>query len=108
MFFVEQKILPYSKGDVSIIFPGQLHLAQSLKGQVSRWHFCFLDPIALLGKISSSPLWNEASPAGYSRFTNIISPNDAPDITVITEYLMKELGLHSEGTNPPSKAMSGP
>jgi AraC-like DNA-binding protein len=96
VFFVEQKIMPYSKGDVSIIFPGQLHLAQSVKGQVSRWHFCFLDPIALL-KISSSQSWNDPSPAGYSRFTNIISPKDAPDITLMTEYLMKELGLQQRG-----------
>lgn len=96
VFFVEEKILPYSKGDVNIIFPGQLHLAQSLKGQVSRWHFCFLDPKALLGTVCP-PAWNEPAPTGYSRFTNIVNPSDAPDISLMTEYLMKELGQQQPG-----------
>lgn len=95
VFFVEEKILPYSKGDVSIIFPGQLHLAQSLKGQVSCWHFCFLDPGALLGAVC--PLaWNESAPEGYSRFPNIVNANDLPDISLMTEYLMKELGRQQQ------------
>lgn len=93
VFFVEDKILPYSKGDVSIIFPGQLHLAQSVKSQVSRWDFCFLDPNALLGTAHPRS-WNAPAPAG---FANIISPGDAPDITLMTEYLMKELSQQLSG-----------
>ncbi|MEJ9219221.1 AraC family transcriptional regulator [Paenibacillus glucanolyticus] len=93
VFFVEDKILPYSKGDVSIIFPGQLHLAQSVKSQVSRWDFCFLDPNAMLGTAHPRS-WNAPAPAG---FANIISPGDAPDITLMTEYLMKELSQQLSG-----------
>lgn len=96
VFFVEEKILPYSKGDVCIIFPGQLHLAQSVKGQVSRWHFCFLDPKALLGTIAPQA-WNEPAPTGYSRFTNIVNSSDAPDISLMAEYLMNELGQQQPG-----------
>jgi len=96
VFFVEEKILPYSKGDVSIIFPCQLHLAQSVKGQVSRWHFCFLDPKALLGTICPQA-WNESAPPGYSRFTNIVNPSNAPEISLMAEILMKELGQQQMG-----------
>ena len=96
LFFVEEKILPYSKGDVSIIFPGQLHLAQSVKGQVSRWHFCFLDPKALLGPVSP-PAWNDPAPEGYSLLANIVRPGDAPDMAYMTEYLMGELGRRQPG-----------
>ncbi|MNO36514.1 Bifunctional transcriptional activator/DNA repair enzyme AdaA [compost metagenome] len=96
VFFVEEKILPFSKGDVSIIFPGQLHLAQSLKGQVSRWHYCFLDLKSLLGTIPPQS-WSEPTPKEYSRFTNIVSPSDAPDISLMTQYLVKELGEQQPG-----------
>jgi len=96
VFFVEEKILPYSKGHVCIIFPGQLHLAQSVKGQVSRWHFCFLDPKTLLG-LASPYLGYEPIPTGYSRFTNIVSPSDDPDISLLTEFLMKELSQRKPG-----------
>ncbi len=37
------RVLPFSEGDVSIIVPGELHLAQSQRGTTSTWMFLFLD-----------------------------------------------------------------
>lgn len=51
IFLVENKILTYSQGDVSIIFKNQYHKAQSDKGCTSRWQFLFIDPERLLGEI---------------------------------------------------------
>jgi len=42
IFIVDNKILTFSKGDVSVIFKNQIHIAQSEKGKLSRWKFLSL------------------------------------------------------------------
>ncbi|MNQ95485.1 HTH-type transcriptional regulator CdhR [compost metagenome] len=81
---------------MSIIFPGQLHLAQSVKGQVSGWHFIFIDLKALLDTVAP-PSWEGAAPVGYSRLANIVRPQESPGIALLTEYLIQELSRKQSG-----------
>ncbi|MET3544176.1 AraC-like DNA-binding protein [Paenibacillus favisporus] len=98
VFFVEDKILPYTQGDVSIIFPNQLHLAQSLKGKESRWHFCFIDPDALFSSDPmSSRFWDRVGTDTYPRFNNIVTPDDHAEVVWLTDHAMKELEKHRPG-----------
>jgi AraC-like DNA-binding protein len=43
VFSVGRKVLPFSAGDVSIIAPGEPHIAQSRRGTTSTWTFLFVD-----------------------------------------------------------------
>ncbi|OZB95487.1 AraC family transcriptional regulator [Paenibacillus sp. XY044] len=104
VFFVEDKILPYTQGDVSIIFPNQLHLAQSLKGKESRWHFCFIDPDALFSADKMScGFWNRVGTDTYPRYNNIVTPDDHAEVVWLTTNAMKELEKRQTGYESAAK-----
>lgn len=104
VFIVEDKILPYAKGDVCLIFPNQLHLAQSIKGQTSKWHFCFIDPQALFSADAAAVrFWQEVREELYPQFYNIIRMADHPAIVRLTEDAMKELDDRQPGFETAAK-----
>jgi len=43
IFFIGNEILPFSKGDVSIIMPDEIHIAQSPNEEPSMWKFMSID-----------------------------------------------------------------
>lgn len=43
IFFVENKIYPFKMGDISVIFPGERHIAQSASFESSEWYFVNID-----------------------------------------------------------------
>ncbi len=43
IFFVESKIYPFKKGDISVILPGERHIAQSASFESSEWYFVNID-----------------------------------------------------------------
>ena len=43
LFLIENRILPFSAGDISLIFPDQPHIARSGPGAPSRWYFITVD-----------------------------------------------------------------
>ena len=47
VFFVEDRLFPFGKGDVSIVLPGERHIAQSPDLDPSEWYFLTVDPTAL-------------------------------------------------------------
>ena len=52
IFIVENKVFPFSKGDVCIIFKDEMHIAQSSESNHSKWKFVYFDPIWLLNELS--------------------------------------------------------
>ncbi len=47
IFFLEDRLFPFAKGDVSVVLPGQRHIAQSPDQKPSEWCFLTVDPKAL-------------------------------------------------------------
>ena len=47
IFFVEDRLFPFGKGDVSIVLAGERHIAQSPDHNPSEWYFLTIDPQAL-------------------------------------------------------------
>jgi len=48
IFFIDEKVLPFSAGDASIVFENQIHIAQSDTKDPSDWKFVTLDTTKLL------------------------------------------------------------
>lgn len=54
IFFVDEKVLPFSAGASSIIFENQIHIAQSDSKNPSEWKFINLDLLSLLSDFGLS------------------------------------------------------
>lgn len=92
IFIVDSDIYPFSKGDVSIIFGGQLHIAQSHKQNISSWQFIHLNPEYLLKDIGIDDLKLIADIQNNPGcFKNIFSPKDNAEITKIVNMIIFEL-----------------
>jgi AraC family transcriptional regulator, activator of mtrCDE len=92
IFIVDNKILPFSKGDISIIFKNEFHKAQSEKGKASLWHFIYLDPEKLLSEISIKELSQISNTLkGSPDFINILSPDNHPDLVSMIKLMISEL-----------------
>jgi AraC-like DNA-binding protein/quercetin dioxygenase-like cupin family protein len=92
IFIVDKKVLPFSKGDISIIFSNQFHKALCEKGKSSVWHFIHLDPEKLLSEISVKELSQISNILkGSSDFINILSPDNYPDLVNLVRMIISEL-----------------
>lgn len=80
IFVVEDKILPFHAGDVSIITNKEMHLAQSTKGTRSHWYWICVNLEKIL-----YPAFHNSEMAGTeyltgTDFKNIISVSKYPEI----------------------------
>ncbi len=55
IFIFSDKIVPFSKGDVTVFPPGMPHNANSSPGLTSKWIFIFFDPSKLLSSVCDRP-----------------------------------------------------
>ena len=56
IFFIDEKVLPFSAGDASIVFENQIHIAQSDVNDPSDWKFVTLDTTKLLSDFDFTDL----------------------------------------------------
>lgn len=97
IFVIEDKVIPFRKGDVSVINHREMHLAQSLKGTFSDWTFISLDPLKLLGaRVDDSGLLNTSFLCG-PLFKNIITGQQHSGIRQIMCELVAELSEKPPG-----------
>jgi len=92
IFFVDNKVLPFSEGDVSVIFANEAHLAQSHKNMLSEWKFFDVDIESLLTDIgiqNLAPISKMFTHRG--NFQNIISSKEHTDITQLVYQIILEL-----------------
>lgn len=91
IFVVGSKILPFAAGDVSVISPGEMHLAQSHRGTRSLWTFVFLDVAGLL--LPRFPELASFDITAFSgvHFRNIISPGGQPELNQSVRTLIQEI-----------------
>jgi AraC family transcriptional regulator, activator of mtrCDE len=93
VFMVDRKILPYHKGDVSVIAPNEMHIARSLNGTKSLWSFVFVDindfvytRFPELGAFDISVF------SGQS-FQNIIDNSGSPEFVGYVRTIVRELRM---------------
>lgn len=88
IFIVNDKVLPFTGGDVSVIFKNEFHKVQSEKGNSSQWDFVYISADQLLSDISAQDLSLVVSTLrGCTDFINVLSPDQYPDIAGIIRIL---------------------
>lgn len=92
IFLVGNRILPFSKGDVSIIFNNQIHIANSNSFDMSYWRFVMIEPNALLSLFKNRPL--EAFITGSSTlldFPHILNSKNHSEICNLVKMIIDNL-----------------
>lgn len=87
LFFVENKVLSYNKGDISFIYPDQPHIAQSYSQLPSKWVFITVDIMRLIGENALMLELERCKPY----LPNIISSKETEEIKAILMLLITEL-----------------
>lgn len=92
IFFVNDKVLPFSAGDTCIIFPNEIHIAQSSGLELSQWQFVLIDPISLLSDVNIVDLNLITNVIkGSNSFLNIINKNNQFEIAQLVSQIFTEL-----------------
>lgn len=98
VFFVNNKILPFSREDVSVIFINEAHIAQSHKGDLSKWKFVTVDVEALLTSLGIENIEKISKIMhGSDTFINIIKKNEDPVFNLLVYHLILEIEEKKEG-----------
>lgn len=98
IFVVENKVMPFSKGDVSVINNREMHLAGSSSGTVSHWSFLMLDPARLLIDLAvSGHEFLSIVPLGGPDFMNILTCEKYPEIVQLVQNILTELKERKSG-----------
>lgn len=96
IFYIRDDIYPYGKGDISVIYPGEKHIAQSVGDTDSTWHFITIDHHLLLsGMPELEPLLHLAM--GEGRRGHILTRSENHRIQ---PYIQRLSELCMEQTNP--------
>ena len=92
VFVVGEKVLPFAAGDVTVIGPTEVHMAQSLPGTTSLWYWIYLDPLRLMphSSIDAGVLLDSTSFSGPA-FENVIRPAEDSAVGDIVRLIVDEL-----------------
>jgi AraC-like DNA-binding protein len=97
VFVVGEKVMEFSAGDVTFINSTEVHLARSMPGTVSRWHWIYLDPLRLASVSPFEHALLDPGPLGGPAFHNVIHSPEAPHLGVIAARIVGELGARELG-----------
>jgi len=89
IFMVEGKVLPFKGGDAIFIGRDERHLAQSLPGTVSHWHWLYFDFERIVGPAMMDASLADMSAFSGPGFANVISKDAHPGICALIERLLK-------------------
>lgn len=107
IFFVNDKVLPFSAGDVCIIFKNEIHIAQSDRFSTSKWQFAMIDPVLLLPDLNINDLKLISNVTkGCSSFLNIINKNDPHGIAKLVLEIFAELNNQENGYRSMVKSLA--
>jgi len=87
-------VMPFQAGDIVVIMPGEIHLAQSVTGTVSQWHWVYFDPARLLYPATGNPALADFSRFHGAAFRNVIGPAAQPELVRLVRAVV-EAGLDS-------------
>ncbi|MFA5205944.1 MAG: AraC family transcriptional regulator [Lentisphaeria bacterium] len=92
IFVVGNRVMPFQAGDIVVIMPGETHLAQSVHGTVSQWHWVYFDPARLLYPATGNPALADFSRFHSPGFRNVIGPAAQPELVRLVRAVV-EAGL---------------
>lgn len=92
VFLVDNQILPFSKGDVSIIFSEQIHIANSNLYDPSSWHFVMIDTKNLLS-IFQNEYISQFTSLGNTPidFPYILNSQSHPEVWQLVQMIINQL-----------------
>ena len=92
LFFIDNRIIPFGPGDVSVIFPDQPHIAQSPNENPSSWSFLTVDAERLFCDISASQFRKvQAATNGKHCLSGILPVTEYKEISSIVGMIFDEL-----------------
>jgi AraC-like DNA-binding protein len=94
---VNQQVLPFSEGDVLLVWPGQFHMVWTLEGQAA-WKFLNFAPAALpQDSALTLPKLPDARAVAASDFAFVIKRNADSTVSALASALFSELQAAQEG-----------
>jgi AraC-like DNA-binding protein len=105
--YAEDRVFPFSAGDIQIIFPYQKHYNRSRPGGPSRWHFISLNPATLLPSLGflSPPVLEEWLQNEMGLF-GVFSRAEQPQIHEPAVHFFREI-LSSGSVKPRRRELCG-
>jgi AraC-like DNA-binding protein len=100
VFIVENKVLPFGPGHVSVINDREMHRARSAAKAVSSWSFILLDPAGLLSTALEERDVLRIGGLGGSAFPNILGPREHPGVVAAIKAITDELRAAAPGHRP--------
>jgi AraC-like DNA-binding protein len=91
IFIVEDKVLPFGPGDVSVINDREMHRARSSAAAVSSWSFVLLDPARLLAAAVEERDAVRISDLGGPGFRNILKRGRHPEAAGLVRGIVEEI-----------------
>lgn len=89
---IEDSLLPFSTGDISIIFSNVIHIHQSTTDDLSLWKFAYLDHEKLLSDIGIQDYKNICYPYEKNISSiNVIHHNEYPELTGLVAEIITEI-----------------
>jgi len=88
--WIDTKILPYERGDITVITPHEYHRSQSLKGIHSRWSWFFIDPVKLLVPHLTTKISYNPRKLSGPLFSNSMKASVFPQLSRIIEEMIDE------------------
>ena len=106
IFVIENKVFPFSAGDVCIVNDCELHLAQSAPDTVSHWTWMMMDPVRLVGVLPQGDCdkLRTGSLCG-SGFANMMTARNHPEIVDVTRRIVAEAQTRSAGYRAAIRAL---
>lgn len=86
VFYIGNQTFSFSKGDVSVIFPNVIHIAQSAQEDSSEWRFMTIDLPHFINCSQAFPSLDDKA-----LYSGIISDSEAPALVQEIQHLMEEL-----------------
>lgn len=104
LFNVNGKLMPFCGKCASVIYSGQVHIAQSINGEQSRWHFLYIDLEYLFaGSEFADILFLKRLKADNwknYRFPSVMAYEEHPDIYHLCMDIMDEAARWDESSVP--------
>lgn len=91
ILLVEDRVMSFSAGDITIVNHSEQHMSRSANGSVSRWSYFWVDPAALLASIPESLEVTGQEILCGPGFANVISPNAQPDMCRAVARIIEEI-----------------
>lgn len=97
VFLVQDRVLPFRAGDVSVISEVDPHLGQSVAGTVSEWSFANLDPLGLVPAAVEERWLLRTECFTGPDFPNIFTAERHPQIVATVRAIVEEMSVQATG-----------